>query len=274
MDSQVLLDPEQERTLCFLVEASRAVGPDNRRPFYGLKVIGSANLMVQHPGIPKGHPGLYPGDVEQLAEEGLLRLNIRGSNTWVIDVTPLGYRHYEQIRQEQSSAAAAVTGAVQEYLDFAGFANRHPQASEKWRAAADLLWSTQSERADQQTTVGHLCREAQQAFISSLMVLCPTPDAPSDPAKTVSRLQAILRAHAPKSTAVAQLGEAMAGYWGAVSDIVQRQEHGAQKEGEPLTWEDSRRAVFQTMFLMSELDRLLAVSRATYRVAAVDKREI
>lgn len=259
----MLLDPEQERTLCFLVEASRAVGPDNRRPFYGLKVVGSANLKVQHPGIPKGHPGLYPGDVEQLAEEGLIRLTVRGSNTWVLDVTPLGYRHYEQIRQENSSAAVAVTEAVQQYLDFAGFANRHPQASEKWRAAADLLWSRMSEQTDQQTTIGHLCREAHQAFISSLMVLSPAPGAPTDPTKTVARLQAIVREHSLKSKAVAQLAEAMVAYWGAVSDIVQRQEHGAQKEGELLTWEDSRRAVFQTMFIMSELDRLLVVSRAT-----------
>lgn len=43
-------------------------------------------------------------------------------------------------------------------------------------------------------------------------------------------------------------------YWGTVNDLVQRQEHGAQKEGEKLIWEDGRRVVFNTMVLMYEVD--------------------
>ena len=38
-------------------------------------------------------------------------------------------------------------------------------------------------------------------------------------------------------------------------DLVQRQEHGGQKEGEPLGWEDGRRVVFQTANVMVELHR-------------------
>jgi hypothetical protein len=57
--------------------------------------------------------------------------------------------------------------------------------------------------------------------------------------------------------ALHQLAEAIIGYWGAVSDLAQRQEHGAQKEGDPLTLEDSRRLVFHTAFVMYELDRLV-----------------
>jgi hypothetical protein len=36
-----------------------------------------------------------------------------------------------------------------------------------------------------------------------------------------------------------------------------RQEHGGQKEGRPLTWEDARRVVFQTLIVMYEIDRAL-----------------
>jgi hypothetical protein len=39
--------------------------------------------------------------------------------------------------------------------------------------------------------------------------------------------------------------DALIVYWGEVLDLIERQEHGGQKEGEPLTWEDGRRAVFQ-----------------------------
>jgi hypothetical protein len=46
-------------------------------------------------------------------------------------------------------------------------------------------------------------------------------------------------------------------YFGTVSDLIQRQEHGAQKEGEGLMWEDARRVVFQTALVMFELDRVL-----------------
>ena len=46
-------------------------------------------------------------------------------------------------------------------------------------------------------------------------------------------------------------------YWGTLSDLVQRQEHGAAKEGEPLTWEDGQRVVFHTAIVMWEIDRSL-----------------
>jgi len=43
-----------------------------------------------------------------------------------------------------------------------------------------------------------------------------------------------------------------------VNDVVQRQEHGDQKQNDPLTWEDARAAVFQTAMLMFEFDRVLS----------------
>ncbi len=51
--------------------------------------------------------------------------------------------------------------------------------------------------------------------------------------------------------------EALIVYWGCVLDIVQRQEHGATKEGEDLVWEDARRAVFNTLTVMFEIDNAI-----------------
>jgi hypothetical protein len=45
--------------------------------------------------------------------------------------------------------------------------------------------------------------------------------------------------------------------YATVSDLVQRQEHAGQREGEPLVWEDGRRIVFQTAIVMFEIDRSL-----------------
>ena len=49
--------------------------------------------------------------------------------------------------------------------------------------------------------------------------------------------------------------DALLTYWGTVSDLVQRQEHGAKKEGEPLMWEDARRVVFQTAIVDNDGQR-------------------
>jgi len=45
--------------------------------------------------------------------------------------------------------------------------------------------------------------------------------------------------------------------WGTVHDLAQRQEHGAQKEGPPLGWEDGRLLVFHTVVVMFEFDALV-----------------
>jgi hypothetical protein len=51
--------------------------------------------------------------------------------------------------------------------------------------------------------------------------------------------------------------DALFGFWRATDRYIQRQEHASQREGESLTPEDGRRAVFQTAVLMFEADRML-----------------
>jgi hypothetical protein len=62
----------------------------------------------------------------------------------------------------------------------------------------------------------------------------------------------------------AKLGEsvfeylgALLNYFGCLSDLIQRQEHGGQREGQQLDWEDARRVVLQTIVVMFEVDRAL-----------------
>ncbi len=74
---------------------------------------------------------------------------------------------------------------------------------------------------------------------------------------TVERPRTIIKETAPskKSKSVEKFLYALIAYWGALSDLVQRQEHGANKEGEQLVWEDARRVVFHTCVVMFELGR-------------------
>ncbi len=76
---------------------------------------------------------------------------------------------------------------------------------------------------------------------------------------TVKRIKKVLQESTPESgRTVIKFLEALVPFWGTVSDLVQRQEHGAQKDtGEEINWEDSRRVVFQTANIMYELHRTL-----------------
>jgi hypothetical protein len=137
------------------------------------------------------------------------------------------------------------------------FQDRHQAAYQKWTQAETLLWASDSQ--EQLTTIGHLCREAMQEFTTSLCAAHGVT--PSDPAKTVARVRAVLKeAGASLRETTRAFLDALLAYWGTVSDLVQRQEHGAQKEGEPLAWEDGRRVVFQTLVVMYEVDQALSVS--------------
>ncbi len=80
----------------------------------------------------------------------------------------------------------------------------------------------------------------------------------TDPRGSQKRIESVLKQHADKLGSLEPFLIKLLDYWGAVNGIVQRQEHGAQKEGEPLKWEDARRVVFQTMLVMYEIDRTLS----------------
>jgi hypothetical protein len=150
--------------------------------------------------------------------------------------------------------ARSVEPATVQYLDTSGFGTRHPEALAKWKDAESRL-SEQGEEAEL-TVIGHVCREAQQAFATSLLTRHPSGDAPPDVQKTVARLRAALASLSVPSDGVRAVLDALVAYWGTVCDLGQRQEHGAQREGETLAWEDARRLVFHTAFVMMEIDRV------------------
>ena len=146
---------------------------------------------------------------------------------------------------------------IRNYLAAERFQQNYPKAYKKWADAERMLWA--SETGHQLTTIGHLCREAMQEFVTVLVQQCQPLDVEDDKALTVKRLKAVLGLKAK------QLGkterpflDALLVYWENVTNLVQRQEHGAQKEGRSLVWEDGRRVVFQTAIVMFEFDRSLS----------------
>jgi hypothetical protein len=162
----------------------------------------------------------------------------------------------EQTDREQF---VRVEGTIVQYVDADRIRSRYPLAYQRWKEAAVLLWG--SDATAELTTIGHKLREAIQEFATALAERENVSAAESNPQNTVARLRAVIatrRTHL--GTAPAAFLDALVSYWGTVSDLVQRQEHGAQREGEPLEWEDGRRAVFQTALVMYEIDRAVGGS--------------
>ena len=95
-------------------------------------------------------------------------------------------------------------------------------------------------------------------FVTELQTQRDHPST-TDPAKTRDRFSDVVDARrGDLGDRKSDLLDALFDYWKAACDLIQRQEHGGQRQdGEPLTWEDGRRVVFQTAVVMFEIDRTL-----------------
>ncbi|CAN5272276.1 hypothetical protein BH23GEM4_BH23GEM4_08860 [soil metagenome] len=177
--------------------------------------------------------------------------------TWQFTVSPEGFARYSRMKQRVSDPVERVQTAMRDYLSADPFRQRYPEAFRKWSEAETMLW--ESDSAEKLTTMGHLCREAAQSFADVLVDRHLPGEDFGSKANTVARVKAVLawREDQLGSTEKPWL-DALLVYWGTVIDLVQRQEHGAQRDGVALAREDGRRVVFQTAIVMFEIDRSLS----------------
>ena len=252
----IVLEPEQEKLLAVLVEAANRVSREHRQKFFVVSPDNTYTDFLQHDGLPGGTLPAYSGDYEALARAGLLAVSKVQSGAKLLDVTPLGFAHYRNRREALTSVTQRIETSTREYLEGTRFFDRFPAVARKIQDAEKVLWDEQA--AERVTTVGHLCREALQEFATALVKKVQPQSVDPDKAKTVARLKSVVNAVAPKlGDTTADFLAALISYWGTVSDLVQRAEHAAAKEGTPLEWEDARRIVFQSFLIMYEVDRAL-----------------
>jgi hypothetical protein len=248
----VPLEKAQKDLLSTMVEAERAVSPRDRNAFLLIKVMGGGPFLL-HAGLKQSE--VYEGDLDTLADYGLLRRKYGSRGNEMFDVTPVGRQCYEWMKEQEGDPVERVETEVRSLIGAQSFRERHPGAYERWAAAEADLWK--SDTVAQYTDIGHKCREAVQLFVTDLLEQHDIRDAEPDPQKTVARLKAVI-SKVNVSSDVGNFAEALLTYFGTVSDLIQRQEHGAQKEGDSLVWEDARRAVFQTAMVMFEIARALS----------------
>lgn len=252
--ASIILIEHQKELLLKLVEAEHSVPREQRRKF-----ILVASSTVLHPGLSPNLPANL-SDIEALEDAELIRLAVMGTASPNFSITPLGFKYAQWLQGRSGQPLERVSEEARSYLDSKVFRERYPRAYERWTHAEASLWGEDS--ANQLTTIGHIARESLQEFAGELIERCRVPDAESVKTQTISRIRAVLNfAKSRSSSSEHAFLDALMAYWGTVNDLVQRQEHGAHKEGDALTWEDARRVVFQTIIVMYEIDRALIAKK-------------
>ena len=254
MFETIILEPVQEELLIKLVEAARSVPLDQRHKF--LVAQSSSGDFLIHPGIPDDKSKFYFGDVEALERERLLAIGYGSRGSPNFDIIPWGFKYYKYLKNRQGEPVERIEKTVRNYLNAFDFQKKYAKAFEKWSSAEELLWKTDTQQ--QLTTIGHLCRESVQEFVNTFIDKFQPPEVTIDESKTITRLKAVLDFESNElGSTEKDFLKALLKYWNSIINLIQRQEHGAQKEGIKLMWEDARRVVFQTMVVMFEIDKAL-----------------
>jgi len=256
MFETILLEPPQVEAFTTFVEAARSTSSEKRRDFWFHHTIGDVRAHISHPAL--ADELVHQSDIELLAREGLIILRYERPDSGYFDITPFGYRYYEHLKANLAKPMLAIEEQVQSYLNGNYFNRAYPRAYKKWTEAGRALAA--ADPAPQLSTVGHLCREAMLEFTEELLRARSIRSAEPDKGKTVARMRTIISTI--RSQAHVAFLDALLEYWGTVSDLVQRQEHGATREEAQLTWEDGRRVVFHTAIVMFEFDKAVRASGA------------
>lgn len=253
------LEEQAKKLLAALVEAERNVPSDRRQQFLMNANMSTGNMAdLMHPGLPAGRTQVYPGDIRQLAAESLVFHDEMGRGSGRVEVTPEGFEYYRVLKAGLGEPIQRTAAAAHELLTGAVFQRQFPKAYALWALAEGLLWS--ADRQQQLTAIGHHCREAMQAFVSEMLADLKVSSADPDAARTISRLRTCIQAREELlPSTVKPVLDALIVYWGTVSDLAQRQEHGAVREGTQLVWEDARRLVFLTCYVMHECSAALSI---------------
>lgn len=247
--SRILLEADQEALLRIMVEASRNLTGTNRQEFLMNTTLEGVRLL--HPGIPTGDTVIYRGDMDVLARSGLVLSRSTGKGYLALNVSPEGFAYYREAQMAAGDECDRIENHVRRFIDLPSCHAKHAEAFAKWRKAEELLWNDQDSQSV--TSIGHLCREALQMFFDDIVKELDITDANPDKAHTIARAKAVLsRLRGKLGEAKSAFLDALLTYLGTVVDLVQRQEHGAQREKEDLVWDDARRVVFHTALVMYE----------------------
>lgn len=253
---QIILEPEQEDLFIQIVETVRSIPRDDRMKMFNVKTAaggGWLHIPSRKSGIHE-IKGIVDGDLDELSSKGLLRKSYGRKCGENFVISPEGFHYYEWLMKEMGKPVERIEKHAFNYFDSGDFRKNYKDAYDKLKQAEELLWSSDSNVNF--SAIGHHCREAMQEFADTLYEQEIGKPSEEPKASTVKRIRAVIEAKSAETAkTVTAFLETLLPFWGTVSDLVQRQEHAGQKEGEAINWEDARRVVFQTANVMFEIHR-------------------
>jgi len=142
------------------------------------------------------------GDVENLADAGLVRIIGESSSMLRFRITPEGEQYYAAMKTRAGEPVREAEDDVRSYLDSEPFRTRYPAAYRSFAEADRLLWGPDSH--DQLTAVGRHAREALQEFATALVERHQPSEVNPNATGTSDRVSAVVTCTARSSA----IGEA------------------------------------------------------------------
>lgn len=135
----IYLEDEQRELLARMVERERSLSPEQSESFFFYSTGGGSFLSHMGIRLPARR-----GDVDTLADCGLLRRVASGTSRYIYDITPRGRRYYAQMKQRAGEAATVVEAEIRVFLDGSAFMESFPGAYARWREAEQDLWGAET----------------------------------------------------------------------------------------------------------------------------------
>ncbi len=254
--TKIPLSQQQERVLHAIAEDSVLRDGESAEYLFLQSIDGSSTITYREFSAVA-----TAGDMIALANAGLIDvIDYHRGIPELFVVSPRGADHSNQLR----GAEERIVEETIQYLD-KEFATRHSEAYRCWKLAEKSLRS--AGMPAEIATVGHHCREAMRALSNSLNLIY-RPPGNHEQSTPMRRIRAIL-AHQEDQfgSKEGEWVKALADYWYTVLQLDHDLAHASSREtGTPaLTIEDARRAVFQTLATMTELDMCLRRTQARRR---------
>lgn len=253
------LTEEQMELLSSMVEAERRLPKGKRHEFSLIPEHGRFTLA--HPGFPNKDIQIHLPDLDWLFKNYFVNKSREDQYGTALYVTPLGIKKYGLLKRLRTEPVENIERSIQKRLGSENFHNRNPIVQSCLERAEKSLWisTTKSEF----TSIGHSCRDALQEFANSALTRSKATSYDPDISHFVNRLKTVLDSidsHIGKTDKV-YCNSLLTFLKDGVTPLVQRLEHGVQKKGEEVKFNDARRVVFAVMYLIYELDSMFELAR-------------
>lgn len=205
------LRPSQRALLDALCRAQSAASGN----FLAVGTFGGT--FIRHDGLPEPLKDFAFSDLNELQAQGMIRLTGKSGSSTRFEISNDGWKYWEA---HQETGVERIEAEVRRLLDPAANVGPYASAFARCKEAEAMLWQDR-DGEHWVTEVGHVCREAMQAFAAAF---CAEQGqaVTSGPSNTVDRIRAgldTLRERLPE--AYAAFYDAVLAYWGTVSDLVQ-----------------------------------------------------